>query len=137
MAEHHRGAPFVCRECRFPFDPFMVVPVGRGERAVELEYFDGGEVEERGESPIRSVRAVRSMMMGMAACAMAMGAALLELSPVVRPPVCAGIAVVGLVAAGLGAGAMKSTEESVVDRALTVNGIGLGVMGVVAAVILV
>ena len=77
------------------------------------------------------------MVMGMVACAMAMGAALMELSPVVRPAVCAGIAVVGLVAAGLGVAAIRSTEDSVVDRALTVNGIGLGVMGVVAAVILV
>lgn len=137
LVEHHRGTPFVCRACRFPFDPFMVVPEAHGAGPVGLEYFDGGDPEERRERPIRNTRAVRSMVTGMVACALAMGAALLELSPVIRPAACAGIAVVGVVAAGLGVSAMKGTEESYVDRALTINGIGLGLMGVVAAVILV
>jgi hypothetical protein len=137
LAEYHRDTPFVCRACRFPFDPHMVVPAAPvGEQPVGLAYFDGGEKEARGEAPIRSTRAVRSMVLGMTACALAMVAALMELPPDVRPGVCVAIAVVGLVAVGLGATAMKSTEESYVDRALTINGIGLGVMGVVAAVIL-
>jgi hypothetical protein len=138
LAEYHRDTPFVCRACRFPFDPFMVVPAApMVEGPVGLAYFDGGEGEERGEHPIRSVRAVQSMVSGMIACALAMVAALMELPPDVRPPVCAAVAVVGVIAAGLGVSAMKGTEESYVDRALTINGIGLGVMGVVAAVILV
>ena len=137
LADHHRVTPFVCRACRFPFDPFLVVPAASGEGPVALEYFDGADPEGGGETRIRSVRAVRSMVSGMIACSLAMAAALMELPPWARPPACAGIAIVGLVAAGLGASAMATTEDSYVDRALTINGIGLGMMGVVAAVILV
>jgi hypothetical protein len=137
LAEHHRGTPFICRACRFPLDPFLVVPTVAGEGPVALEYFNVADGDERTEVPIRSVRAVRSMVCGMAACSLAMAAALMELPPWARPAACAAIAIVGLAATSLGVSAMAGTEESYVDRALTINGIGLGMMAVVAAVILV
>jgi hypothetical protein len=137
LAEHHRGTPFICRACRFPLDPFLVVPAMAGDGPLALEYFNAVDGDERSEVPIRSVRAVRSMICGIAACSLAMVAALTELPPWARPAACAAIAVVGMIATGLGISAMRATEESYVDRALTINGIGLGLMAVVAAVILV